>query len=52
MDACLVVPSCGGLFACHYWSDDTGFGNPAVFCAGLKEPTLSIDAQFLLERSV
>lgn len=49
--ACPVVRSCGGgLFAHRYWSDDTGFDNPAVFCVDLKELTLSIDAQTLLER--
>lgn len=44
--ACPVVRSCGGgLFAHRYRSDGTGFGNPSVFCADLKELILSIDAR-------
>ncbi|MFG1669406.1 FxsB family cyclophane-forming radical SAM/SPASM peptide maturase [Streptomyces sp. Y7] len=44
--ACPVVRSCGGgLFAHRYRSDGTGFDNPSVFCADLKELILSIDAR-------
>ncbi|MGW1613369.1 FxsB family cyclophane-forming radical SAM/SPASM peptide maturase [Streptomyces sp. NPDC002285] len=44
--ACPVVRSCGGgLFAHRYRSDGTGFGNPSVFCADLKQLILSIDAR-------
>lgn len=43
---CPVVRSCGGgLFAHRYRSDGTGFNNPSVFCADLKELILSIDAR-------
>ncbi|MFC5212935.1 FxsB family cyclophane-forming radical SAM/SPASM peptide maturase [Streptomyces coerulescens] len=44
--SCPVVRSCGGgLFAHRYRSDGTGFDNPSVFCADLKELILSIDAR-------
>ncbi|MFJ7077150.1 FxsB family cyclophane-forming radical SAM/SPASM peptide maturase [Streptomyces sp. NPDC098781] len=44
--ACPVVRSCGGgLFAHRYRSDGTGFDNPSVFCADLKELIRSIDAR-------
>ncbi|MFE6170972.1 FxsB family cyclophane-forming radical SAM/SPASM peptide maturase [Streptomyces sp. NPDC056464] len=43
---CPVVRSCGGgLFAHRYRSDGTGFDNPSVFCADLKELIQSIDAR-------
>ncbi|WP_416971205.1 FxsB family cyclophane-forming radical SAM/SPASM peptide maturase [Streptomyces sp. 4F14] len=36
--ACPVVRSCGGgLLAHRYRSDGTGFANPSVFCADLRE---------------
>ncbi|MDX3380979.1 FxsB family radical SAM/SPASM domain protein [Streptomyces niveiscabiei] len=36
--ACPVVRSCGGgLFAHRYRSDGTGFDNPSVYCADLRE---------------
>ncbi|MFJ9744830.1 FxsB family cyclophane-forming radical SAM/SPASM peptide maturase [Streptomyces chartreusis] len=44
--ACPVVRSCGGgLFAHRYRSDGTGFDNPSVFCADLKELIQSIDGR-------
>ncbi|MEY9995922.1 uncharacterized protein ABIE67_007954 [Streptomyces sp. V4I8] len=44
--SCPVVRSCGGgLFAHRYRSDGTGFDNPSVYCADLKELIQSIDAR-------
>ncbi|MEU6373108.1 FxsB family cyclophane-forming radical SAM/SPASM peptide maturase [Streptomyces sp. NPDC046909] len=43
---CPVVRSCGGgLFAHRYRGDGTGFHNPSVFCADLKQLVLGIDAR-------
>ncbi|MGV9639699.1 FxsB family cyclophane-forming radical SAM/SPASM peptide maturase [Streptomyces sp. NPDC003514] len=43
---CPVVRSCGGgLFAHRYRSDGTGFRNPSVFCADLKQLIHTIDAR-------
>ncbi|MEU2284825.1 FxsB family cyclophane-forming radical SAM/SPASM peptide maturase [Streptomyces sp. NPDC013178] len=43
---CPVVRSCGGgLFAHRYRGDGTGFDNPSVFCADLKELIVAVDAR-------
>ncbi|MFC8343527.1 FxsB family cyclophane-forming radical SAM/SPASM peptide maturase [Streptomyces sp. NPDC057280] len=44
--ACPVRRSCGGgLFAHRHRGDGTGFDNPSVYCADLKELIYSIDSR-------
>ncbi|MFC3502218.1 FxsB family cyclophane-forming radical SAM/SPASM peptide maturase [Micromonospora krabiensis] len=43
--ACPVVRQCGGGLYAHRYRDGTGFDNPSVYCADLKELIVSLNAR-------
>jgi uncharacterized protein len=43
--ACPVVAQCGGGLFAHRYSSGTGFDNPSVYCADLKELVVSLNAR-------
>jgi uncharacterized protein len=43
--ACAVVRQCGGGLVAHRYRPGTGFDNPSVYCADLKELIITLNAQ-------